>query len=576
MGGRPAHLTCWVAIALLLGLTASAEAFPGLVVGRGAALRSVHTTHVVLLAREPLTVVTVMVDYEGPLDDFAVLLPVPGDVEAGEVRTVKREFVARLEELTAPRFHEFYEADPCDPEPPVQAWEERILPRGSAFLDADDPDSGNDVVSRDIAIPIVPEFKAPPASELTYQVIPMAAAAGWVGEQGFTAQPGALAALARTGLPAVLVARVDPSRVELVGGSERAQLAGVRYVTALPHRTLPATLGLVNAHGEQDLFVYVLHPTARFETKNYPTRFPPTNLEVTLEAKEKLAELYNALHDQQRSAHPTAFWCEHVWRTEGCGEPCPNAPLTPRELLSLGGDVVEARLVTAAERDAPLVAEAPGERAQREARLAGLSPSARAEVTREAEATRREVARRRALMSRHRYVLTRLHHRYDRTTLPRDVVLGPAPAGIRGGSGVPRGKEGVLAQDARPDLEQQFQVRAHHLHPQLVMPSCPEPRRWRWGRRWPELARTVNKVFLARDLPAHRRDPLLLGQVVVDARAAGLASAAPPPGPATRGAAGGGACGCRVPGHREPGGTLAALALGLALVRLRQRAGRVP
>ena len=58
-----------------------------------------------------------MPDYEGPLEGFAMVLLVPADVTVDKVTTLKRDFVDRLDSLSAPRFHEYWEQDPCDPGP---------------------------------------------------------------------------------------------------------------------------------------------------------------------------------------------------------------------------------------------------------------------------------------------------------------------------------------------------------------------------------------------------------------------------------------------------------------------------
>jgi len=77
----------------------------------------------------------------------------------------------------------------------------------------------------------------------------------------------------------LVVAEVDPKRIELVGG-ERAQLSPIRFWTKSEYTKIPAKLGLLSAEKKQELFVYVLHPASRFEAKNYPNLSPPTNITV--------------------------------------------------------------------------------------------------------------------------------------------------------------------------------------------------------------------------------------------------------------------------------------------------------
>src|SRR5690606_17267505 len=105
-----------------------------------------------------------------------------------------------------------------------------------------------------------------------------------------------------------------------------------------------ARLGLVSAAPKQELFIFVLAPETRYQVANYPTKFAPTNLTVDLKVKERMGEIYAGLHDLFLENNPLTFLTEFVWATKGCGQPCPGDALLPHELLSLGGDVIDARL----------------------------------------------------------------------------------------------------------------------------------------------------------------------------------------------------------------------------------------
>ena len=109
------------ALAALLALSlaifaAPAGALPGFYVSKKSDKLAAHTTHLIVVRKGDVSVVTIAADYEGPLSPFAWVLPVPGDVTLERVKTLKMEYVDRVEKLTAPRFHEFWETDPCDPE----------------------------------------------------------------------------------------------------------------------------------------------------------------------------------------------------------------------------------------------------------------------------------------------------------------------------------------------------------------------------------------------------------------------------------------------------------------------------
>jgi hypothetical protein len=188
-------------------------------------------------------------------------------------------------------------------------------------------------------------------------------------------------------------------------------------------------------------------------------------------------------------------------------------PLAPDELLTLGGDVLEAHTATAKER-APEPGEEPIlERERFEARVAELPPNERAAARHEHAAERREIERRRALAARHTYVLTRIHKRYAANAARHDVELGPAPP-VSGGVGVPRGARGELPAEVAPAPENRLGVRFMALEPWVRGSECSEPKRFRWGKRWASEARAPRAVPLALDLPGAGRDPRLLREVL--------------------------------------------------------------
>lgn len=524
-GVRRALAGLAVLSAALLGSTPSA-ALPGVIAGKGDTARVSNSTQVVLLSKGDHTVITVWSDYEGPLDRFALVLPVPADVELAQVKALKRDAVDHLDEITAPRFHEFWEMDACEPGEPEQEWERDLKVKDSAvnFLGGGLPDvSGGQKLPPEMLLDVEPQFKE---GEYTFDMVPKGQSArAWLAKKGLSLPAGAAEALGRheaAGMR-VLVAEVSTSKVELAG-ARRALLSPIRFATRQEY-SIPATLGLANSPGKQELVVYVLHPDKRFEVQNYPNVYPPTNVQVDLSVKERMGEFYAAIHDSLLQKNPRAFLVEYAWPTiKHCGEPCPNAPLAIHELLTLGADVVEAD-VPDAERNPKPPELSEEERAQLKA--------ADKETRKRLEEQRREVARRRGLLDRNAYVVTRLHHRYDAASLPEDVKLRPAEH-VRGGVGVPVGPNAELPGSVEPAPESRLQMRYSTAHPSKRVDQCENPKRWRWGKA-PASYRGLRKTWTARDLAYKKRDKFALKDVIkssvpalgIDVPAAAPAAAAP-------------------------------------------------
>jgi len=316
----------WVAPALLsLALSSwapPATAMPGFFIGKGSAKRALHTSHVVVMRKGEMSAVSIQADYDGPLDPFAIVLAVPADVTLERVQTLKRDFVDRVEQMSAPRFHEFWEMDPCEPGPAEQEWERKMsASTESAFLGGGNmgtPAPSEKKVAKELFLKVDTEFKE---GEYKFSLLGEGETLeSWAKGKGFTVPQGGAAAVApylAQGMK-LLLAEVDDKRIELVGGG-RAQLSGIRYWTDKPIDKVPTRLSLLSSPGKQELLLYVLHPDQRFETKNYPNVFPPTNIEVDFVVKERMGEFYAGIHDMMLAKNPQAFINEFFWHTAGCG-----------------------------------------------------------------------------------------------------------------------------------------------------------------------------------------------------------------------------------------------------------------
>ncbi|HEY6723752.1 MAG TPA: DUF2330 domain-containing protein, partial [Polyangiaceae bacterium] len=239
---------CARALQLLLALAAggastlssrAGNTFPGVAVSVTSTPPKISTTEIVLMQHAGVSVVTLAVDYQGPVQRFALLVPVPRDVERKQLRTVKHEFIARLEQMTAPRVFEFWEQDPCVPGEPEQAWQEKVAVKNRGFLTPEvmPPRDDHYPVSNELSIPATPVFKEAEA-EFSYQLLRPKHSAelrAWLEKKGYRVAPGTLDPLSAVlGNEAqLLVAEVAVDRAELVD-SERLRLGGIRYWSRRP------------------------------------------------------------------------------------------------------------------------------------------------------------------------------------------------------------------------------------------------------------------------------------------------------------------------------------------------------
>ena len=280
----------------------------------------------------------------------------------------------------------------------------------------------------------------------------------WLRENHYSVPAGAAAALA----PYVrdrskfFVAKVDIRKVRR-DANRAVQLSPLRFSYDAGELRLPVRLGLLNAAGKQDLIVYVIHPSSRFEVANYPNAFIPTNLEVGDGVRAAFPAFYAELFDAliERSGK-RAVVTEYAWQTTSC-DPCPVQPLSLDDMSTLGLDVLEG--IGAAPEPAPPIAPGstkPGVAgrvapAPPPPRFKGMQPS---------------------------WVLTRLHTRYSPETLSEDLIFREA-APIVGGRGL--GGIDVDTTATGTSEANNFQARYIIRHYWTQPVACEDPRLGIWG-----------------------------------------------------------------------------------------------
>lgn len=496
--------TRWpAAVAVLVSLCAApAQALPGFFATASETKTSSNSTQIAVLMNGEDTVVTLMTDYTGPNKPFALVLPVPKDTSFDQVKVLKRGALDRIDELTAPRFHEFWEKDPCEEGETIQKWERNTTASASTdFLGGGKMFEGGAKAPIEMRTSIDTDFRD---TGHEYELALVTSdLVGHLKSKGLRVPAGIN--LDSLGDYNFLVAMVDPKKGEL-GGQGELLLSPLRYATK-SKLTLLSTLGLVHADGPQELLIYAIHPDKRMAVQGYPNVFPPTNLAVDFIVKEKMGDFYAALHDQVAAKNPGAFLTEFAWDAKGCGEPCPDAPLRINELLTLGVDVLELSVPEADRHPEP-----PPLSPEEEKALKALEKEERERK----EEVRVEVMRRKGMFARHeKYVMTRLHHRYTKDTLPKDIVL-VAAAPASGGVDVPKGANGELPQGEKASSVNRFQTRLVHLHPDKTVVKCEKPERYRWGIP-PRTYRGANKIWVADQLGSRNRTRIKPQDVVLTA-----------------------------------------------------------
>jgi hypothetical protein len=413
------RLSIALAAGIFAGVTAApaAHAFCGFYINGAGGEMFNNATQVVLMRQGTRTVLSMQNNYQGPPQDFAMVIPVPVVLKEGDVKTLPREVFAKVDTMGAPRLVEYWEQDPC-----IKFDYNTVLDSPSAAMPVVESSGGGG--PRDYGVKIEAQFAV---GEYNVVILSAKESTGldrYLRDQRYQIPAGAEPLLRPyvEGGSKFFVAKVDPKKVKFENG--QAMLSPLRFHYDSEEFALPIRLGLANAKDKQDLIVSILAPGQRYEVASYKNVTIPTNLDVKDEVRTRFGEFYAALFDRTVEQNPGAVVTEYAWDASTC-DPCPGPTLDGSDFATLGADV-----------------------------LGGEG-------------------------SAYNLVLTRLHARYGKDGAPNDLVF-KAAAPVVGGR-EQRDGQGHLEERARPDSINNFQGRYAIRHAWTGPIQCENPMRGRWG-----------------------------------------------------------------------------------------------
>jgi MYXO-CTERM domain-containing protein len=458
-------------LATLTAAPTDAEAFCGFYVAGADAKLYNNATMVVMMRDGTRTVLAMQNNYQGPPENFAMVVPVPVVLGEDDVKILEREVFDRVDQLAAPRLVEYWEQDPCY-NPPVERRRGGALKSSSMDMMSAAPENA-------------PHYGVSIEAEFTvgeYEIVVLGAQDStgldsWLRDNGYSIPAGAAPVLepyVAAGMK-FFVAKVDTSKVAF-NDQGQAMLSPLRFHYDTDQFSLPVRLGLINSSGAQDLLVHILGRGRRYEAANYDNVTIPTNLEVKDETRERFGAFYASLFDHTLAQHPQAVVTEYAWAASTC-DPCPVPALSGQELRVLGADVLPS--------------------------LAGYF-DAQGNLTDEWSLP-------------NEFTLTRLHARYDKASLGEDLVFQEAPAIVGGREFMQDG--GGLERSSRPAEygADNFQARYIIRHHWEGAVTCANPRFGVWGG--PPRGQGEAGTKVARDLAFVERDANLATFVTAAAHA---------------------------------------------------------
>jgi hypothetical protein len=415
-------------------IAAPAHAFCGFFVAGSNSKLTNNASQAAIVRQGNRTTLTLSNNYKGPPESFAMVVPVPVVLQKDDVHTLPADVFDHIDSLSAPRLVEYWEQDPCQPHisnPLAYRHGAKSKKGGAAGAS-----------NEELGVTVEAQFTVG-----EYEIVILSAKESggletWLRQNKYNIPDGAAGALA----PYVrdqmkfFVAKVDITKVTR-DPQGVVVLSPLRFGYPSNEVRLPIRLGLLNAptDGKQDLIVYVLHPSSRFEAANYKNIFVPTNLEVADSIRSDFASFYAQLFDAAVAPHQNkVVVTEYAWQTTSC-DPCPTPPLSAADLVTLGAE--------------PDSGGAPPPMSRGRGRRMWRGPA---------------------------WTLTRMHVRYDKNTLSDDLVFREAKP-VVGGRANWNGANESDSTGAVEDSVNNFQGRYIIRHYWTGAAQCDQPSWGNWG-----------------------------------------------------------------------------------------------
>ncbi|BFM38096.1 DUF2330 domain-containing protein [Synechocystis sp. LKSZ1] len=318
-----------VVLASLGFLSQPALAFCGFYVAKADTSLYNQASQVIIARDGQRTVLTMANDYQGNVKDFALVVPVPVVLKKEQVNVGDRRIIERLDAFSAPRLVEYFDPNPCEvnsfgglrgnmPMPAASVAQENKADR-----------------ARSLGVTIEEKFSVGEYDILILSAKESNGLETWLRENNYRIPNGAnrvLQPYIKQGLK-FFVAKVNLKEFDRQGFQA---LRPLMMAYESPRFMLPIRLGMVNAKGPQELFIYLLSPKGTTEVTNYRTVKIPSDPELPEFVQQEFNGFYKAMFKTayQQSGRNVVF-LEYAWNMANC-DPCSADPLSPEELKQAG------------------------------------------------------------------------------------------------------------------------------------------------------------------------------------------------------------------------------------------------
>lgn len=302
------------------------QAFCGFYVARADSQLFNKASQVVMVRDDDRTVLTMSNDFRGDVRDFAIVIPVPAFLEREQIHVTDNAIIDHLDSYSAPRLVEYFDDDPCLM---------HIMMREMAAASPASGDAEFKKKTDALGVTIEASYTVGEYDILILSAEQSDGLITWLKQNDYRIPDGAepvVNSYLKQDMK-FFVARVNLQQQAKLGFSS---LRPIQVAYESPKFMLPIRLGMVNADGAQELYVYALTRKGRVETTNYRTVKMPTGMELPEFVKDDFGNFYlDMFRTQVKKENNRAVFLEFAWDMNWC-DPCAADPLSDQALKELG------------------------------------------------------------------------------------------------------------------------------------------------------------------------------------------------------------------------------------------------
>lgn len=321
--------------ALMLAASPMAFCFCGFYVSKADVSLKNKTSQVILVREGKKTVVTMYNDFKGDTKDFAMVVPVPVVLKKSDIHVVDQSIFQRLNDYSAPRLVEYYDANPCN----ANAYREEKMDM-SAAVTSDAFKESRSLRKKDNDVRIEAQYIV---GEYDIMILSAKESSGlktWLDQNGYKIPKNAEEVLdpyIKNNLKFFVVKVNETEKKKLQNNFLRPLQISFRSEKFM----LPIRLGMANADGDQDMIVYAFTRKGRIECTNYRNVNIPTGQNIPLFVQKDFGTFYaNLFTKQWNNENQSVGFLEYAWDVSPANyyhcDPCIATAPAEQDLVQSG------------------------------------------------------------------------------------------------------------------------------------------------------------------------------------------------------------------------------------------------